>query len=113
MRFYEVKQMVGHPETGAPVVQRRSFQPTNGAAKRLGRDWNNGHRLTPASGITVELCEVNGGKHGMLSFMNEIVGFKYLKPGEKPAPKEPIIMKGVKSKKVKPVKKKVTKKKKK
>ncbi len=70
-----------------------AFASTKGNAKRLGREWNDGKKLTAKSGIEVEQVDISGGKQGVIDFLNELVGFtasgasKSKKKGGKPEKK--------------------------
>lgn len=71
----ESEKNLTQEELDAGKKPRIAFQPTAGDAKRLARDWNGG-KLTASAGVQVRSELVLGGKAGMLTFLNGLVGYK-------------------------------------
>ncbi len=72
-----------------PSKVQRAFMPTAALAKSVGRELSGKTVLNANSGVEIKMHQISGGKHGMLAFINGLVGYSYEVPGTKgKAPKK-------------------------
>lgn len=64
MKIYMVSK------TTDDVIEKLAFAAKKGEARKLGRELNDGKRLTTASGVTVNEQVILGGRSGLVSWLN-------------------------------------------